>query len=470
MSVVLRLHAARTLDLVCNFLWLAVVARTMPAEQVGIYAVAAGVSAFVVITLSFGGDEMIMSSVRSGLSDDTAAELRRRLAVGIVVVAAGAVAGGIAPAVFWTVLWCALLALTNLGQAFHTRRSRPDGQLIGSVLFLGVLGAQAVLLPPATAVAALAGITVAQAVKTVCTLPYGAFGRIRHGAHWSELAHRPPGGGRRRAVLTFSALSGPILGRQLDVTVAGLLAVSLAQVGTYGAAYSTAYLASTVLLLGLGAMTLSSLADVAERGRGEVLTRWRALLAYTSAVSFPPLVIGSAVAPEVMRVLYGPLADDGSAAAFMIAVCAALCLQRAMGAGTNYALLTVLHTNRAIARSVLVSLVTRLLPALALMPLLGMWAAVLGAFVSYAATSGYVLWVIKAQTGAGIDVADQLLLFVVSLAGGALTWGAVSLLGIGDLIALVVACLVGAATVAVSLWVCRIRTREGVAGEHPAVA
>jgi O-antigen/teichoic acid export membrane protein len=374
---VLAFQFIRAADLVLNTLLLMLLARMLPSSEFGIYATATAVITFLGITLSWGGDEAIASSPAARLRTLVQAEYFRRGTLFAISLTLLVVSIWFKHPEFGLVLVVsAASALGSAGLASATRSASQLQSVVGvSASCVFILGALAIL-QPKTSIVALALLAITQLIKAILLLPKEIRG-------WNVTkpfkSFRPT---RYRSGLLLSALSAPILGRQLGVTLAAALMVPAEQIGAYSAAYSAAYLVSTGLLMGVSALSLPALADSLEKGGKEALaTAWARLVSICTALSIPALITAAVCSEEVTFLLFGD--EVGSLATDYFSVfCFVLIAQRALGGGSNNAILTALRDERGLIVSVLSASIVSIIMSLTLIPVAGMYGAVAGSAAS----------------------------------------------------------------------------------------
>lgn len=398
---------SRLSDLAISFGWQIAAARLLNVSEFGLVAVATSISSFIVIAFSFGGDE-IMTSARTGQMRHTfLRELRLRGVVCGVGILVGAFTTTVNPLIGLSIVYAAVTAIVYLSIAYLTR------QYNGSLSLLGVLSQAIVLVvgffvaAPTSATEVLFTLVLSVAARALLMV----VSTLLFGVRDPDAARRAPV--MKRFSLMASAASTPLLGRQLHVTIGALVGVGLAEIGAYSAAYALAYMAATVTILGIGATTMPRLADAASRGHAHIAPEWRRVLISTSGLSIPAIVLSMAVAPSLMTAVYG--AEYGDIGALLyVGISATLIVQRLAGGGATNALLVATDKSTVLLLSIAGSGVALAVTDIVLMPVLGIWGAVLGSAVASIIGAVVTLVVVHRQHRSLPPIRPQLTVLFIS--------------------------------------------------------
>lgn len=435
-----------------GFVLLGLLARRLTPDEFGSYAVIAAVVLFGVVALSAGGEDTVSSTARERLAGAVGQEWRVRCGVVVAVLLSSLAIAALNTTLASAGVLLASTLLGNLASATAIRLDRKGPLLLGIVLGSVPIALVAAVAPQLTLVEALLVSAATQVGKLLPVLPMAAQS-VREG-------ESPDVTLTRRATLVLSTASGPILGRQLDVTIAALLLVPAASIGQYSAAYSAAAVTSTALLLGVGAATLPMLADELHRS-GSIASMYRRIAGINMSLSVGPLAVAAAFAYPLMTAWLGTEIGPG-AAVFLTPLCLVLIVQRLIGGGLNNAALTALHANRQLTQAVVVAAGVGVAADLLLIPPLGMAGAVLATLLSVLAVGAYSARTLRARHAWSYPFEVALVSVGVGLAIALAANAAANRFWPESIaVQLLVAAVAGTVSVAVSAATARDRLRAG---------
>lgn len=395
-----------------GFGWQVISARLLDVSEFGLVAVVTSVTSFAVIAISVGGDE-VMTSARAGEFRQTfLRELRIRGASSALCVVVALILTSWSPLMAIACIYSVATALSYLCVAYFTRQYNATLSIVGVASQAIVLAGFFAAVVPQTALEVIAILTLSTVVRALVMLATALIFGVRDSQNPARRATT-----LKRLSLMASSASTPLLGRQLHVMLAATLGVSLAGIGAYSAAYTLAYMAATVTILGIGATTMPRLADAASRGHAHIAPEWKRVLISTSGLSLPAVVLSMAVAPSLMSAIYGP--EYGELGAMLyIGISAVLIIQRLTGGGATNALLIATDKAGLLLMSILGSAVALAVTDLLLMPFVGIWGAIFGSAVAAITGAAVTLMVVHRNHKTVPPVRPQLTVLVTSLLVG----------------------------------------------------
>lgn len=358
-----------------NFVLSVVIARGLSAADFGLYSILSTIVSTLLLLFAFGLEDAASVFVprlltRGGRAE--AATLIRRmlimrtlvmvgigalLAVGLPFVATPMQGVGLAPPGFARAVigfaglraplmgvYLAGSAIVALQGAFFASILKTRATLIigGITQALGVLVTVALLYLGY----GIDGIFAAQAVVSwiavlaflVVLRPY-LFGRRER----IGLEERPIRGLMVSAWLTN--VSNGALGKQMDIMLMSLFAISYVAIGYYNLAYQLVSIVAVLLISGLGGVSIAAM-SVAYTAHGpeRLASLWRAIVTLHLALSAPLQVMAFILAGPIVTTLYGP-AYAGAIPLLRIFLVFSF-LGRMLGGGANQSALYVLDKQR----------------------------------------------------------------------------------------------------------------------------
>lgn len=411
-------QGAKLGDLVVSFGWQIVAARLLAPSEFGQVAIATALATFIVIVASLGGDELVSSAPPHQTWSILCRELKLR-SVAIAAMLSGALILAVysQPIAAATLTYSAAFAASSIIAAYNAREYQAGvmvcGVAVQGAFVIGVM----IMIHPETGSETMLIVAAAVALRAVITFTLAAIGASDHRPSTAAvvrptLAHR--------FSLVASASSGPLLGRQMHVSIAAIVGVSLDEIAAYSVAYSLAYLASTATILGIAAVALPQISDAVATGDRDALARrWKSILTMTSALSIPALGISAAAAPELIGVIYGPeYAATGGL--LYVGLAGVLILQRLLGGGANNAVLIATSRTRALMASIISAAAIVVALDFLLMPLIGMWAAIISGAISILVSGLIMLVIVRRIHGGSTPVLAQVKVLAVTMSGAAL--------------------------------------------------
>ena len=198
----------------------------------------------------------------------------------------------------------------------------------------------------------------------MAALAFGAGARLALSAAWFH--HRSRGFPRPRVfwrgkpllldgrgshgALVVANVTNQVLARHGDVFVAGLVGLAASTIGSYALAFQITAAGNQFLLLGVGAVALSRLAEN-HLQLDLVRARWRRLTRVAATLAFGPECVIVLAAPEIVHLTVG--GKYPGAVGLLRALAATQWAGRLAGGGTNIGALIALGDMRYVAQSAL---------------------------------------------------------------------------------------------------------------------
>ncbi|WP_157871697.1 MULTISPECIES: polysaccharide biosynthesis C-terminal domain-containing protein [Frankia] len=209
--------------------------------------------------------------------------------------------------------------------------------------------------------------------------------------------------------LTVYRLTNNILNRQGDLIIAGIVAVDKTSVGTYALAFSLTTAANTVFLTGIGSMTLTRFsATYAESGKFELGKSWQRMTYLTAFLSSWPLAILIAIGPGLSVILFH--GKYPGLALYLVLIGVVAWLGRISGGGANIAVLFTLRNEKLVRKVFLMAAAMNVATDFVLMPLIGMYGAIVGTMIGTFFSSRFLNVQIRRRTRSSVEWSPLLLL------------------------------------------------------------
>jgi O-antigen/teichoic acid export membrane protein len=358
-----------------NFVLSVVIARGLGAAGYGVYSILSSIVSVLLLLFAFGMEDAASVFVPRLLARDGqagAATLIRRLlvaralivlgigallALGLPLVALPAQEAGLAPAGFAQSVtgYAGLRSLLLGGYLAGSAIVALQGAFFASVLktratlIIGGL-AQALGVPLTLALLRLGygvdGIFAAQVVVTwaaavaflIVLRPYltGAGGRVGFE------------GGQVRSLMVSAWLTNVTngaLGKQMDIMLMSVFAVSYVAIGYYNLAYQIVSIVAVLLISGLGGVSVAAMSvTYTAYGRVRLAAMWRAIIMLQLLLAVPLQIVAFILADQLVETVYGA-SYAGAAPLLRIFLLFSLA-GRVLGGGANQSGLYVMGKQR----------------------------------------------------------------------------------------------------------------------------
>lgn len=402
-----NLQVTKLIEFPAVFLANVVQANVLPSQEYGRLVVDLSIALILVTVMSLGVEETLQRALAANRGNRViwAEALASRVLMGLLMVAAGLafLAFGYTSAAVLSFLVFAnsVFALVVAQTSSLLRPTLPSAFNVAAVIATSI----AVLLTrPSTASECLTITLFFSSLRTIasvvlaCRLLNPAYVRVADLVRMRNLADR---GWRPLIDLTLYRLTSNVLNRQGDLIIAGLLAVEKTSVGTYALAFSLTTAANTVFLTGIGSLTLTRFSAIyAKEGFAALGRSWREMTYLTSFLSSWPLALliacGSVLSVTVFHEKYAHLS------LYLGLIGGVAWIGRISGGGANIAALFALREEGLVRRVFLMAAFANILTDLALMPVVGMYGAMIGTLVGTFFTSVFLNGRIRLETSATI--------------------------------------------------------------------
>lgn len=354
-----------------------IIARGLSAADFGVYTLLSSLVSVLLLLFAFGLEDAaavfvpraLASAGRGGAASFLRQMLIARalimlvigalLAVGLPLVAGPMQSAGLAPKDF---------AHTVAGYG-GLRAALMGAYLAGSAIialqgafFASVLKTRATLVIGGVAQLAGAALTFA-----LIWLGYGIDGvfAAQALASWCAviaflIVLRPYLVGRGRAItladgqvrsLALSAwltnVSNGALGKQMDIMIMSLFAVSYAAIGFYNLAYQMVTIIGVLLISGLGGVSVAAMSVAySARGPGRLISLWRAIIMLQLLLVIPLQILTFLLADQIITTIYG--VQYAPAATLLRIFLIFSFLGRLLGGGANQSALYVVNKQRVV--------------------------------------------------------------------------------------------------------------------------
>jgi O-antigen/teichoic acid export membrane protein len=142
-------------------------------------------------------------------------------------------------------------------------------------------------------------------------------------------------------------ISNGALGKQMDILLMSLFAVTYAAIGFYNLAYQLVSVVGVLLISGLGGVSVAAMSVAyTARGRARLIAMWRAIIMLQLLLVIPFQVLTFALADQIIETIYG--AQYAEAAPLLRIFLVFSFLGRLLGGGANQSALYVISKQRVV--------------------------------------------------------------------------------------------------------------------------